>query len=62
MYLSEAIDGARRLAFRYKTTAIVYWKQANNYAYATEHRLLSGKRQLNRWRYRVHPDGSLEKV
>lgn len=60
--LTEAVRGAQLLASRLKTTVIVHWKQAASYGFATEHRLLSGKRRLSKWRYRIHPDGKSEKL
>ena len=62
MDLITALKGAALLAKKYSTTVIVHWKGNNRYGFATETRLLSGKRRLARWRYRVHPDGKQERL
>lgn len=62
MDLPTALKGAVLLAKKYDTTVIVHWKGNNRYGFATEIRLLSGKRRLSRWRFRVHPDGKQEQL
>ena len=62
MDLPTALKGAIQLAKKYDTTVIVHWKGNNRYGFATEIRLLSGKRRLSRWRYRVFPDGRSERL
>jgi hypothetical protein len=62
MNLAQALAGARALAAKYRLAVVVYWRGGNRYGFATEHRLLAGKQRLARWRWRVFPDGTSERL